>query len=79
MQFNSNTISAPQAAARSNRGRLWKWIAGGIGALLLIALVATGYMFWRMSYIPADLDLATASEMRHALPHDQSRHARSVN
>ena len=54
-----STITAPRSADRSSRARVWKWILGGVGALLLVALAATGYMFWRMNYIPSDLDLST--------------------
>jgi hypothetical protein len=54
-----STITAQQSAGRSNRTRVWKWILGGAGALLLVALAAFGFMLWRMNYIPADLDLST--------------------
>jgi hypothetical protein len=53
-----STITAQQSAGRSNRARVWKWILGGAGALLLVALAAFGFMLWRMNYIPADLDLS---------------------
>jgi hypothetical protein len=51
------TIEIPQRSAK--RSRAWKWVAGGAGALVLVILAALGFMFWRMNYIPADLDLAT--------------------
>jgi hypothetical protein len=51
------TIEIPQRSAKQSR--VWKWVAGGVGALVLVILAALGFMFWRMNYIPADLDLAT--------------------
>ncbi len=51
------TIDIPQRSAK--RSSIWKWVAGGAGALLLVVLAALGFMFWRMNYIPADLDLST--------------------
>lgn len=54
-----HTITAPQSAAKTSRRRVWSWIAGGAGLLALALLAATGLMFWRMSAIPADLDLST--------------------
>jgi hypothetical protein len=59
VQIKSNTVAAPQRSVQPNRSRVWKWIAGGAGALLLVVAVAVGFMFWRMNYIPADLDIAT--------------------
>jgi hypothetical protein len=59
MQAKMSTITAPQSTAKANRGRIWKWITGGVVAVVLVLLAAFGFMFWRMSYIPADLDLAT--------------------
>jgi len=54
-----STITASQSTAKVNRSRVWKWIAGGAGALVLVLLVAFGVMFWRMSYVPANLDVST--------------------
>jgi hypothetical protein len=59
MHIKMNTITAPQSTSPANRRRVWKWVAGSVGALVLVLLAAFGFMFWRMSYIPADLDLAT--------------------
>ncbi|MDQ2999301.1 MAG: hypothetical protein M3R61_19895 [Chloroflexota bacterium] len=53
------TITAPQRTAKLNRRRIWNWLAGMVGALVLALLAAFGFMFWRMSAIPADRDLAT--------------------
>jgi hypothetical protein len=53
------TIEYTPDTVASNRRRVWKSIAVGVGAAIAVALVALGYMFWRMNYIPADLDLAT--------------------
>ena len=53
------TITAPHSAVRSYRARVWKWILSGVGALLLVALAVFGFMLWRMSYVPSDLDLST--------------------
>src|SRR4051812_16470783 len=54
-----SVFTAPQRTATANRKRVWKWIVAAIGALLLVVLAGLGFMFWRMNYIPADLDLAT--------------------
>ena len=51
------TITAPHNTA--NRSRPWKWIARAVAALVLVLLVSLGVMYWRMSYIPADLDVST--------------------
>jgi hypothetical protein len=59
MQSEMSTITASQRTAQLNRRRMWKWMAGAVSALVLVVLAAFGFMFWRMSYIPADLDLAT--------------------
>jgi hypothetical protein len=66
MQAKLNTITAPPSAATTRRSRVRTIILGGIGALALALLAALGFMYWRMSYIPADLDLSTtrASEQR---------------
>jgi hypothetical protein len=54
-----SSITAPRSAAKTNRSRAWKWIAGGVAALALVLAGAFGFMLYRMNYIPADLDLAT--------------------
>jgi hypothetical protein len=36
-----------------------RWAAGLGGALLLLLVAGLGWMLYRMSYVPADLDLAT--------------------
>jgi hypothetical protein len=54
-----STTTTPHSAVRLSRARVWKWILGGVGALLLVALAAFGLMLWRMNYIPSDLDLST--------------------
>ena len=54
-----NTIAASDSTGMANRGRAWKWIALGIGALALVLLLAYGFMLYRMNDVPADLDLAT--------------------
>lgn len=54
-----NTIAASDSTGMAKRGRAWKWIVGGIGALVLVVLLAYGFMLYRMNYVPADLDLAT--------------------
>jgi hypothetical protein len=59
MQSNTSGLTASQRTAKLNRSRIWKWLAGVVGALVLVLLAVFGVMFWRMSYIPADLDLAT--------------------
>jgi hypothetical protein len=54
-----SSITAPQTAAKTNRSRVWKWVAGGVAVLALVLLGAFGFMLYRMNYIPPDLDLAT--------------------
>ena len=54
-----SSITAPQTATKTNRSRVWKWIAGAVAALALVLLGAFGFMLYRMNYIPPDLDLAT--------------------
>ena len=53
------TIEIPQRRANARRSRIWKWAVGGAGVLALVMLAALGFMFWRMNYIPANLDLST--------------------
>jgi hypothetical protein len=54
-----NTIEAPYSSAPANRRRPWRWIALGIGAVVIVAVTMLGLMIWRMHAIPADLDLTT--------------------
>jgi hypothetical protein len=53
------TITTHQGIAKANQSRVWKWIGGGVGVLILVLAAMFGFMLWRMNYIPADLDLAT--------------------
>jgi hypothetical protein len=48
-----NTIAASDSTGMANRGRAWKWIALGIGALVLVVLLAYGFMLYRMNDVPA--------------------------
>jgi hypothetical protein len=59
MQNKVNMITTVQSTTKAQRSRVWKWIAGGIGTLALVLLAIFGFMYWRMSYIPADLDVST--------------------
>jgi YtkA-like protein len=54
-----SSITAPRSAARAKRNRVWKWVAGSVAALALMALAAFGFMLYRMNYVPSDLDLST--------------------
>jgi hypothetical protein len=54
-----NTIAVADSTRTANRRRPWKWIALGIGALVLVFAVSLGVMLYRMNSIPADLDLTT--------------------
>jgi hypothetical protein len=53
------TATVTHDTPTATRGRSLKWIVGGIGAVLVIALASLGFMFWRMHAIPSDLDLST--------------------
>ncbi len=39
--------------------RILRWIAGIAGGIVLVIAALFGFMLYRMSYVPADLDLAT--------------------
>jgi hypothetical protein len=54
-----NTIAVADSTRTASRRRAWKWIALGVGALALVFAVSFGIMLYRMSGIPADLDLTT--------------------
>jgi hypothetical protein len=55
-----NTITSPTAQRVTQaRGRTRRWILGIVGGTLFLIVVSFGYMFYRMSYVPADLDLST--------------------
>jgi hypothetical protein len=55
-----NTIAVAGGTRTANRRRAWKWIALGVGALVLVFAVSLGVMLYRMNYIPADLDVSTS-------------------
>jgi hypothetical protein len=50
--------TAEQTIARPRR-RMLRWIAGIAGGIILVIVALFGFMLYRMSYVPADLDLAT--------------------
>jgi hypothetical protein len=52
-----NTFAVADSTRTASRRRAWKWIALGVGALALVFAVSFGIMLYRMSGIPADLDL----------------------
>jgi hypothetical protein len=55
----SSTTTLERNAGSSPRRRTLIW-AGGIAAVLIVAALAWfGYMTWRMSYIPPNLNFAT--------------------
>jgi hypothetical protein len=54
-----DTSAVADGTLPSNRRRAWKWIALGIGTLVLAVLLAYGFMLYRMNYVPTDLDLTT--------------------
>jgi hypothetical protein len=49
-----------QGALNSGRRRPLTWIAVAVGLVIVAAALAFAYMAWRMSYVPAQLDLATS-------------------
>ena len=61
------SIAFTPITARPKRGRAWQWIAGGIGAVVIVVLVLLGSMLWRMSDIPADLDFSTTRASEHSI------------
>jgi hypothetical protein len=60
-------ITVPHITATAERGRAWKWMAGGIGAVVVVVLVLLGSMLWRMSNVPADLDFSTTRASEHGV------------
>jgi hypothetical protein len=54
-----STIEVPYSSAPANRRRVWRWIALGIGAVVIVAVAMLGLMNWRMHAIPSDLDVST--------------------
>src|SRR5262245_37779563 len=61
------TIEMPQGSANTRRSGSLKWIARAAGALVLVILAALGFIFWRMNYIPANLDLSTTRVSEHGM------------
>jgi hypothetical protein len=56
--------------AKPGSGRRWlRWAAVILGGLLLLVIAASGWMVYRMNYVPADLDTSTR------LLSDQGRYA----
>lgn len=54
-----STITFLQSKSQSTGRRPWRWLAAIAGVILLLSGAFLGYMVWRMSYVPADLDLST--------------------
>jgi hypothetical protein len=57
-----NTTATVQNSPRVTQShrRFWlRWLVGGVGVLLFVAISLFGYMLWRMSHVPANLDTAT--------------------
>jgi hypothetical protein len=59
MQVKLSANPASSSAAAARRSRVRAVIVGSIGALVLTLLAGFGFMYWRMNYIPADLDVST--------------------
>ncbi len=54
---------APMETRSLKRRGIWL----GAGAVALVALLGLGFMAWRMSYVPPDLDLSTTRTSAHDL------------
>jgi hypothetical protein len=54
-----SSLTASQQLSGAKRGRALKWVAIGIVAVVVLALVVVGVMALRMSYVPSDLDYST--------------------
>ncbi len=54
-----NNTAVSQTTATAKRARTLKWIIGIVAVLVVVALVFLGTMLFRMSYLPANLDLST--------------------
>ena len=53
--------SLPDGALEKGRGgqKGRRWIVWVASALVVLLLVALGFMWWRMNYVPSDLDYST--------------------
>ena len=54
-----DTAVSTQASQQPRKRRTLRWIAGIAGGALLVFAAWFGFMLYRMSYVPSDLDLST--------------------
>jgi hypothetical protein len=62
--------AVPLSASRTSTGRRWSlrhWIVTAAAAMVALAVIATGAMYLRMMYVPANLDTATTRLSEHGL------------